>query len=241
MSLTHAVPSVAPQREDCPSNLDQTRLDISEVRADSNMNAGSMMLERIERVPDGVVKVARADGTWMFKVEFQEANVPSSLLTRSHLDEHPTLRNSKSIRIVWNEQWMDDVPGDLEGDRYWNLARTLDTIIGPSEDVVWLAESALYAVGENQRRNHICLEQACLTSKGTQCPRLAIGSISQQLAERVSADEEGQAGKFNDAVEHLGKVVQDTYNSYPNDPSRMTAAMLALASSDNPFRRLMRV
>ncbi len=135
---------------------------------------------------------------------------------------------------------MHDVPEDLEGDRYWNLARTLDTIIDPSEDVVWFPESTLYAVGDN-RRNHICLERACLESKGTQCPRLAIGSISQQLAERVSADEDGRAEKFKSAVEHLGKVVQDTYNSYPYDTSRMTAAMLALASSDNPFRRLMRV
>ena len=212
---------------------------MSEVRADSNEDAGWIQSGPIKKFAHEVVEVARIDGTWMFKVEFQESTIPLSPLIRHHLRDRLPLDFAKSIHIVWNEQWMHDVPEDLEGHCYRNLARTLDAIVDPGEDVVWLPESSLYAIGDD-RKTHICLEPACLESKGMQCPRHAISSISQQLADRVSANQDGRAEKFKNAVEHLGKVVQDTHNNYTKDTSRMTAAMLALASSDNPFRRLMR-
>jgi len=82
-----------------------------------------------------------------------------------------------------NVRWRHDIPGEVEGRSILNLARALDTMIGASKDVVWLPESSSYAVGDNER-NHICLEQACLHSKGTQFPRLAAVNIGQRLAER---------------------------------------------------------
>lgn len=202
-----------------------------------------MMAKRKELVPDEVVKVARAHGVWMFKIGFQGATVPSSLLTWHRPDEWPNLGNSKSIHIVWKEQWMDDVPENIDGDRYWSLARTLNAIIAPKEDVVWLSESSLYAVGavgENRQGKHLCLEQACLDSLGTQCPRLAVSSIWKQLAEPVSADEGGQAETFKEAFKYLGTAVQDACNYFPNDAAKITAAVIDLASSENPFRRWVR-
>lgn len=243
ISLTYAVPSLVLHHQGCPSDLDQTHLNMQEVQADSNVDGGSMMAKRKELVPDEVVKVARAHGVWMFKIGFQGATVPSSLLTWHRPDEWPNLGNSKSIRIVWKERWMDDVPENIDGDRYWSLARTLNAIITPKEDVVWLSESSLYAVGavgENRQGKHLCLEQACLDSLGTQCPRLAVSSISMPLAEQVSAGEEGRAGTFKNAVEYLGTAVQDTCNKYPNDAAKIIAAVIHLALSENPFRQWVR-
>lgn len=222
------------------SDREVPRPDMAQSPAASDADARSTQSGWMRMVPEEVVEVGRFDGTWAFKIEFQESAVPSSLLIRNGLDDHIALAASKSLHIVWDEQWMQDIPGDLRRDGVLELTRTLEAMIDANEDVVWFPESCSYTVGDN-RRNHICLERACLDSKGTQCPTLAVGSISQQLAERVSANEEGRAERFKDAVEYLGKVVQDTYNSHPNDSSKMTASVLALASSDNPFRRLMRV
>ena len=207
---------------------------MSEVRADSNEDAESILSGRIEKVPNEVIEVARIDSTWMFKIDFEDSIMPSSFLG----DRFP-LRSAKSIRIVWNEQWMHDVPEDLESHRYRNMTRTLDAIIDPGDDVAWLSQSSLYVVGDD-RKNHLCLEPACLESKGMQCPKLAAASISRQLVDRDGANDQGRTETFKNAVEHLGRVVQDTYLNHPNDTSRMTVAMVALASSDNPFRQLMR-
>ncbi len=73
---------------------------MTEARGDSNVDPGSILSERIRMVPEEVVEVARSDGTWMFKIEFQESTVPSSLLIRHQLDDHLPLTSSKSIRIV---------------------------------------------------------------------------------------------------------------------------------------------
>lgn len=192
------------------------------------------------KVPEEVVAVARSDGVWEFKIEFQDSTTQSSPSIRDALDNHLGLKHFRSVHIKWAEQWVYDIPADLEGDGIRNLTRTLDTMIDASEDVVWLPEWSSYAVGDSPG-NHLCLERACLDSKGTQCPKVTIGDISQQLADRVGINGNGRTEVFKDAVEHLGKVVQDTYIAYPNDPSRMTAAIIGLASSNNPFRRLMQV
>lgn len=207
---------------------------------ESSAGEGLILSGPMKKVPDDVVRVERNDGTWRFKIEFREETVPASLLHRHHVGDRLPLHSARAIRIVWDEQWMHDIPEGLEGHRYRNLAKALDATVDPGEDVVWLPESLLYAVGDDQKE-HICLEPACLDSKGTQCPRMIAASVSRQLAYRVGAGEDRRPEVFNRAVEHLGKVVNDTCNSYPDDRSRMTAAMLALASSDNPYRRLMRL
>ena len=53
---------------------------------------------------------------------------------------------------------------DEEGD---GGAAADDDDADPGEDLVWLSESFSYAVGDD-RKKHICLEPACLDSKGTQ-------------------------------------------------------------------------
>lgn len=206
---------------------------------DDSEDEGPILSGPIKKVPDDVVEVERIGGTWRFKIEFREETVPVSLLLRHHIGDHLPLNSAKSIRIDWDQQWMHNIPEGLEGHRYRNLAKALEAIVDPGEDLVWLSESFSYAVGDD-RKKHICLEPACLDSKGTQCPKIIAASVSRQLANRVSADEDMRREMFKRAVELLGSVVQKTYNEYPNDTSRMTAAMLALASSDTPFRQYMR-
>lgn len=224
----------------CTSDFDQIHVDMAEIQTDSSETVGPTVLRSIEKIPDSVVEVARNGGIWRFKIEFRESTIPLPFLIQHHLVDRLLLTSSEAIRILWKEEWMHDAPDDLDGHRYRYLAKVLDAIVDPHRDITWFPESSLYAVGED-RMKHLCLTLACLDSKGTQCPRLAVGNISQQLADRASTNEDGRAEKFKSAVEYLGRVVQDTYNSHPNDPARMTAAMLALASSDNAFRRLMRV
>ena len=98
----------------------------------------------------------------------------------------------------------------------------------------------MYGVGDDERK-HICLEPVCLDSKGTHCPNITATSVSRQLANRLDTNDDRGPETFKRAVEHLGRVVQNTYNDHPNDTSKMTAAMLALASSDNAFRQWVRV
>ena len=194
--------------------------------------------EWMRKVPEEVVGVGRFDDTWMFRIGYGESTLPSSVLMRDGLVNHVALAGAKSVHIVWKEQWKYDIPEDLERDGILELTRTLDAMIDANEDVVWLAESSSYSVGDN-RTNHICMERACLDSRGTRCPGLAGRKISEKIADRVSADDRGRREKFDDAIKHLGKVVLDTHNRYPNDPSQMTAAMVALASSDIRFQGLM--
>lgn len=214
---------------------------MAEVAAASDADAGSTLREWTRKVPEEVVEVGRFDGTWVFNIKFEDSVIPPSLFTLDNRDDQLALNSSKFIDIWWEEQWMQvqDIPEDLGRDGILELARTLETMIDASEDVIWSLESSSYAVGDN-RRKHICLEWACLNSKGTQCPSRAIGEISQQLADRVSASNDRRGENSINAAQYLAKLVQDTQNSYPNGPSRVTAAVLSLASFDNPLRRLMR-
>lgn len=191
----------------------------------------------VEKIPDEVVEVERIDGTWRFKIEFQESAIPTSRLIYQYQHDRLPLSSWKSTRIVWYDEWMHNIPKGLDGYLYRNLARTLDAITDPSENVVWRPEMSSYTIG-GDRKNHICLELACLDSKGTQCPKLAALSVSKQLADRARANDDGRAELFNSAAEHVGKVMQKTHNSHPDDLSKLVAAVLGLARTDNPFRRL---
>lgn len=212
---------------------------MAEAPAASDADAGSTLRKWTGKVPEEVVEVGRFHGTWVFNIKFKESVIPPSLFILDNRDDRLALASSKFFGIVWEDQWMPYIPEDLGRDSILKLARTLDTMIDASENVIYSLESSSYAVGDN-RRKHICLERACLDSKGTKCPKLAISTISQQIADRVSRNDNGRAEKFRNAAEYVAKLVQDTYNSYPNNPARMTAAILALDSSDNPFRQLMR-
>lgn len=211
---------------------------MAEPPAPKDADAESTLCKWTRKVPEEVVEVARIAGTWVFNIKFKESVIPPSLFIPDNRDDQLALASAKFFDIVWEEQWMQDIPEDLGRDGILELARTLETMIDAREDVFWSPESSSYAVGDDRRR-HICLERVCVDSRGTQCPRFAIGEISQQLADEISTNDNGRAEKI-DAAKHLGEVVQDTYNSYPNDPGRMTAAILDLHASDNPFRQLMR-
>lgn len=228
-----------PLPQDCSSESEQSYAHTAGVPSDSDADAASTLQGWIKKVPEEVVAVARFGGAWRFKIGSQESTVPSSLFVFDDPNDELALESSNSIRIVWNTQWIHAIPGDLDRDRYLDLAKTLDGMTDASKDFIWLQKCPSYTV-EDTEGKHICLEQACLDSEGTECPSFTATAISKQLADRVDASEDRQADRLTEAAKRLGKVVLDIHNCYPGDMSRTTAAVLDLAMSDNPLRRLMR-
>lgn len=112
---------------------------MAEAPSDSDPHTASTLSAWISKVPEEVVAVARSNGVWKFKLEFQDSTMLSSHFVQDVLDDQFGLKHFRSIHIEWDELWVDDIPEDLEGGRIRNLARTLDAMIDASEDVDWLA------------------------------------------------------------------------------------------------------
>lgn len=110
---------------------------MAEVPAASNVDAGSTLRKWTRKVPEEVVEVGRFDGTWVFNIKFKESVLPPSLFILDDPDDQLALAPSKFFGILWEEQWMQNIPEDLGRDGILELARTLETMIDASEDVIW--------------------------------------------------------------------------------------------------------